>query len=522
MYYFLDDNFNQFASGIEHAVLKRQHLFKANREHAKIVSINYSTRIVNQRRYWNIDSDEFINMYDYFAESGELPESRVTVEDLGFRPPLYRLEEHGAQVGVFIEQRRVADIHLFTDELGGVDRVDFFDDNALRIRTDYYDTRGYRSMSQYFAHADNQAVFWVVVEQFYTVDGRVFLENHYVQDVNGSGRRNGMQLTLKNRPPIYLQNVEQLFRRFFEIIAAETQEPVAFIADRQDDIAHAMIFARVHAAKILYVHSLHYSPYTDPVHGGLTFRELAQTDQLSRLDVIITSTTRQATDLQARLHTQIPVVGVPVGIVPAALLAQTPIPIDAPGRIRGKVVVVARLYWEKNVSDAIRAFAIAHEQLDWLTMDIYGYGDDRDQHQEQKQLHQLVADMDLDDVVTFKGHTNNMNAVYDGAQLSLLTSKLEGFALALLEAESHGVPVISYDINYGPAEIVEDGRSGFLVPPDDFKQMAARMLQLFSNPQRLAEFSRGAYAASTKFSAGNVWRQWQGKVFPVAGKGADQ
>lgn len=41
---------------------------------------------------------------------------------------------------------------------------------------------------------------------------------------------------------------------------------------------------------------------------------------------------------------------------------------------------------------------------------------------------------------------------------------MEGFSLALLECQSYGVPMISYDIKYGPNELVKDGLNGYLIP----------------------------------------------------------
>ena len=44
---------------------------------------------------------------------------------------------------------------------------------------------------------------------------------------------------------------------------------------------------------------------------------------------------------------------------------------------------------------------------------------------------------------------------------------MEGFSLSLLESLSHGVPVISYDIKYGPAEMINNGENGYLIQKDD-------------------------------------------------------
>ncbi|WP_242491632.1 glycosyltransferase [Holzapfeliella floricola] len=63
--------------------------------------------------------------------------------------------------------------------------------------------------------------------------------------------------------------------------------------------------------------------------------------------------------------------------------------------------------------------------------------------------------------------------------MQLLTSSVEGFAMSVLEGLSNGVPQISYDIKYGPKDIITDGEDGYLVKPDDIDELAEKNHQLF-------------------------------------------
>ena len=47
--------------------------------------------------------------------------------------------------------------------------------------------------------------------------------------------------------------------------------------------------------------------------------------------------------------------------------------------------------------------------------------------------------------------------------------------MVLLEAAGYKVPSISFDIQTGPAEIIEDGKTGFLIPPFDLEQMEEKI-----------------------------------------------
>ena len=66
-----------------------------------------------------------------------------------------------------------------------------------------------------------------------------------------------------------------------------------------------------------------------------------------------------------------------------------------------------------------------------------------------------------------RGFLSQLDQEYSDAYLSLITSNMEGFSLALLESLSHGVPVISYDIKYGPSELISPDINGYLIPKND-------------------------------------------------------
>ena len=60
---------------------------------------------------------------------------------------------------------------------------------------------------------------------------------------------------------------------------------------------------------------------------------------------------------------------------------------------------------------------------------------------------------------------------------------MEGFSLALLESQSHGVPTISYDIKYGPSELIINDYNGLLVNFNDENQLYEKVRNLLLNPE---------------------------------------
>lgn len=81
--------------------------------------------------------------------------------------------------------------------------------------------------------------------------------------------------------------------------------------------------------------------------------------------------------------------------------------------------------------------------------------------------------------------------------------------MALLEAQGHGCPVISYDINYGPAEIVDNHISGELLKANDQQALYQSLRNLITTPELEAKYAQNAQKAVTKFSLEEISEQWQ-------------
>ncbi|MBU9694944.1 glycosyltransferase, partial [Limosilactobacillus portuensis] len=95
--------------------------------------------------------------------------------------------------------------------------------------------------------------------------------------------------------------------------------------------------------------------------------------------------------------------------------------------------------------------------------------------------------------------------------LELLSNNYEAlqFAMALLESQGHGCPAISYDINYGPAEIIDNNISGKLLPANDCDALYQSLRQLLVNPKLFHRYTQNAQHAAAKFSFNKVAKKWQ-------------
>lgn len=111
--------------------------------------------------------------------------------------------------------------------------------------------------------------------------------------------------------------------------------------------------------------------------------------------------------------------------------------------------------------------------------------------------------------VEFLPTTKDVQAMYRQASIYAMSSRFEGLPLVLIEAQSMGLPIVSFDCLTGPAEIVDNGRNGILVPPLDVDALAEALLSLMHDDRRRKEFSDNALTAASRFDYGKIVGQWE-------------
>jgi glycosyltransferase involved in cell wall biosynthesis len=167
-------------------------------------------------------------------------------------------------------------------------------------------------------------------------------------------------------------------------------------------------------------------------------------------------------------------------VVTPELLQKAKVPVTHPWfqPKDGAVLVSAgRLVPEKDFATLLRAIALVRREVD-VRLLILGEGPQR------RSLETLVSQLHLTDMVQMPGFVSNPYAYMRLADAFVLSSSLEAFGIVIVEALALGTPVICTDTSSGgPAEILENGKYGKLVPVGDAKGLAVGILETLDNPQ---------------------------------------
>ncbi|MDG2382741.1 MAG: glycosyltransferase [Pirellulaceae bacterium] len=140
-----------------------------------------------------------------------------------------------------------------------------------------------------------------------------------------------------------------------------------------------------------------------------------------------------------------------------------------------RIGILANLRPVKDVATFLRAARHLLDTRRSLSFHVIGDGDQR------PALEQLALDLGIDRQVVFHGHVSNPQHLIGQMSIGTLCSLSEGLPHALLEFMAAGRPVVASRVG-GNAEIIEDGRTGRLVPPQDPRALSDAWGDMIDHP----------------------------------------
>lgn len=158
---------------------------------------------------------------------------------------------------------------------------------------------------------------------------------------------------------------------------------------------------------------------------------------------------------------------------------------------------------QKGFDRLIEAYSlIATKHPDWK-LQIYGCGCLRQDYI------CMVKNLEMQNYIEILDFTQNPKLAYQSASIYAMCSREEGFPMVLLEAGSQGLPIVAYDVEFGPKAIIQEGKTGYVISNGDKEAFAKALEKLMDNPilrHRMSEEIRKDI--SKRFSENVIMDKW--------------
>lgn len=183
---------------------------------------------------------------------------------------------------------------------------------------------------------------------------------------------------------------------------------------------------------------------------------------------------------------------------------------DFDSRRHKEICAVGRMDNDQKAYDImLTAFKLFLDTFQDYVLNIYGMGKDYPLIKAQ------IEELGIGQRVILHGNHPHVVKEIQDQGIFLMTSRFEGMPNALIEAMACGLPCVSTDCDYGPAELIEDGESGLLVPVDDVEAIAGALVRIASDRELARKLSCGAAGIRSSHSGDEICRQYRDYILKV-------
>ncbi|WP_116472417.1 glycosyltransferase family 4 protein [Zobellella maritima] len=167
-----------------------------------------------------------------------------------------------------------------------------------------------------------------------------------------------------------------------------------------------------------------------------------------------------------------------------------------------KVVLAAgRLTYQKGFDLLLLAWKkVNNSYPDWK-LHIVGDGEDKNA------LENSAAEYGISGSVEFVGNKQDMEKYYQKSAIYCLSSRFEGFGMVLVEAMSYGLPIVSFNCELGPSEILS-GTDSRLIPVGDTDELANSLIELMADEKERERLSRQSEVKAKQYQPDKIIGQW--------------
>ena len=134
---------------------------------------------------------------------------------------------------------------------------------------------------------------------------------------------------------------------------------------------------------------------------------------------------------------------------------------------------------------------------------------------DKENLKNLARELNIQNITFFLGWKENIFKDLKRSDLFVFSSYTEGFGRVILEAMASRVPVIATDTQYGPSELLENGKYGILVPVGDEEKMAEKILLILENNSLRMNYIHVGYKRAKEYMIQNTLKKYEDLFFKI-------
>ncbi|EPF75561.1 glycosyltransferase [Acinetobacter rudis] len=496
--YFLNVDFGIKLTGIERSSLKRAFLFKNYLNILPVfitskLNVNLQKNIQHLKKIgWMPQKCQVVNVYEHlrYHDSNDKSSSpqflSLNVDDFEVVEMNEKHQRFRSKSGNFSMYVVWHDV-----EKRNINYINFYF-KSKKIKCELYENNRLY-VSQYFDEN-----FYINYEDIYDFQGKVVLKRIYSLKTHLIERiehyKNSKLYTI-------YKSEQELTLKWMDSYSIEKKSILIIDKNRFWSLAASQRRPQCKVISVLHSNHLCESEIHNIETGTLNSNYSALLNEFHQVDTIITLTPQQKVDIETRFKNKNNIVTIPhsVDILPEE--------IEFKQRNLNKIVAMCRLAPEKQVVDMVLMMSELVKDHPEMKLHIYGDGG------EKNKIIEKINELKLQENITLEGYVDDISLAYQDAIFSLLTSRCEGFSLAILESLTFGVPAASYDIPYGPASMIQDEVNGILVELGDYKGMAKKISNILVDESKLKEMSLQAYKSTDRYLEHNVAKEWGKLIF---------
>lgn len=208
------------------------------------------------------------------------------------------------------------------------------------------------------------------------------------------------------------------------------------------------------------------------------------------VDTVVTLTTHDATNFNNARN---------VLVIPNFTLLD---PALTPSYESKQCVALGRFVYQKDYPRMIAIWKkVTESHPDWI-LDIFGDGEDR------PIIEQCIKEAQLGNKVVLHGNTQEVTKAYTSGSIYLMTSRMEGSPLVLIEAMTCGLPIVAFNCPYGPQEVIQHEKTGYLIPYDNDEAYIEALSGLMNNANLRKQMGDAAKTEVSQYSCEAIMQKW--------------